>query len=219
MGKSNRRELLKKADSVSAIGLIGSLPVGTVEAEDEVNLNKKERGKIDRVLEIVNNKDLSEASKKEKLEKFDDEIIEYALLPHSTTVSREKRVQQNTESGSGLSVEASSVEDEMSTTVTNKNIVGDKLWEFTLVTWWGYTGTDIEYVGWDTLHNTWRGWSHDSTNVTDSTEENYQGGIGTWTVVGIGRFESFINTYQSCEIGHEMTDHGESDRYSDSYAS
>ena len=148
MNKLNRRDVLEKAGAASSIGLVGTLAVGQVEGKSEVNLSKKEKAKINQVLKIVNREDLSEASKKEKLERYSDKIIEYALLPHSKTVSRDKRAQANTESGSDLSVE-SAPSDNMTTTVTNKNATGDKLWQLTVTTWWTYTGTDIESVSWD----------------------------------------------------------------------
>ena len=207
MKKYNRRELLGKIGAVSSLGLVSTLTAGSVEGKGEVDLTKKEKAKIDQVLEIVNNESLSKASKKEKLEKYDSKIIDYALLPHSTTV--------NTESSSGSgSIGTAAVSEDMTTTVTNKNAMGDKLWQLTLQTWWDYTGTDIESVSWDVSTNTWNEWSTDSTNVTDSTTENYHGGIGSWTVNGNGTFESFLGNKQSCEITHVMFDHGDSNRTS-----
>lgn len=205
MNKLNRRGVLEKVGTVSSIGLVGALAVGNVEGKSEVDLSEDEKAKIDQVLKIVNRSDLSEASKKDKLEKYSDKIIEYALLPHSKTVS--------TESSGSRSVETDTASEDMTTTVTNRNANGDKLWRLTLSTWWDYTGTDIESVSWDISTETWNSWSTDSTNVTDSTTENYDGSIGSWTVNGTGTFESFIGTHQSCEITHVMYDHGDSDRY------
>lgn len=206
MKKYNRRELLEKVGAASSVGLIGTLATGKVEGKGEVDLTKKEKAKIDQVLGIVNNESLSEASKKEKLEKYDSKIVEYALLPHSKTVS--------TESSSSGSVGTAAVSEDMTTTVTNKNATGDELWQLTLKTWWDYTGTDIESVSWDVSTNTWNEWSTVSTNVTDSTTDDSDGGIGYWTVNGTGTFESFLGNQQSCEITHVMYDHGDSDRYS-----
>lgn len=206
MRKHNRREVLEKIGAVSSIGLVGTQTVGKVEAKGEVDLTKEEEAKINQVLEIVNNERLSEASKKEKLEKYDTKIVEYALLPHSKTVS--------TESSGSDSIGTAAASEDMTTTVTNKNATGDKLWQLTLKTWWDYTGTDIESVSWDISTDTWNGWSTVSTNVTDSTTENYYGGIGSWTVNGTGTFESFLGNQQSCEITHVMYDDGSSDRYS-----
>lgn len=206
MEKHNRREILKKVGVASSIGLIGTLSTGKVEGKGEVDLTKKEKAKIDQVLEIVNNERLSEASKKEKLENYDSKIIEYALLPHSKTVS--------TDSSSSGSVGTTAASEDMTTTVTNKNASGDKLWQLTLKTWWDYTGTDIESVSWDLSTETWNGWSTVSMDVTDSTTENYYGGIESWTVDGTGTFESLLGNQQSCEITHVMYDDGSSNRYS-----
>jgi hypothetical protein len=111
------------------------------------------------------------------LEKYDSKIVEYTLLPHSKTVS--------TESSSG-SVGTAAVSEDMTNTVTNKNAAGDKLWQLTLKTWWDYTGTDIESVSWDISTDTWNEWSPVPTNVTDSTTDDSDGGVGYWTVKGTG---------------------------------
>lgn len=104
--------------------------------------------------------------------------------------------------------------EQITTTVTNTSAAGNDLWQLTLVTWWDYTGTDIESVSWDISTNTWNSWSTVSTNVTNSTTENYYGDIGSWTVNGTGTFENFTGANQSCEITHVMYDHGDYDRYS-----
>lgn len=204
--KLSRRDILGKIGTVSSIGLVGAAGVGKVAGKGETNLSEKEKVKADQVLEIVNRDDISEKAKKRKLEKYDQKIIEYAIFPHSFTVS--------TESSNGSdSVGTVAVSENMTTTVTNTSDAGNDLWQLTLKTWWDYTGTDIESVSWDVSTNTWNGWSTVSTNVTDSTTENYDGGIGSWTVNGTGTFENSFNQ-QSCEITHVMEDHGDSDRTS-----
>ena len=204
--KHNRRSILEKVGTVSSIGLVGTAGVGKVAGEDETNLSKKEKAKADQVIKIVNRDDISEKAKKQRLKKYDRKIIEYAIFPHSFTVS--------TESGnSSDSVGTAAVSENMTTTVTNTSKRGNDLWQLTLKTWWDYTGTDIESVSWDVSTDTWNGWSTVSTNVTDSTTENYDGGIGSWTVNGTGTFENSLNQ-QSCEITHVMYDHGDSDRTS-----
>lgn len=172
MIKRNRRAVLKEICSVSSISLVGAGSIGNAAARSSSKSSNRNRAKAKQVLKIVNRDDLSDEQKKKQLARFDDALVEATLQGHNTEVTTG---QMETGSDSGISVAA--VDEQIYTTVTNKNAWGDKLWRFTLETGWGYTGLDITYVNWGTATDTWNSWSVDSTSVTDSTEENYDGGL------------------------------------------